>query len=356
MFYPSPTRIAGADVSLAHSALDIHSASERPGSGQQQIVRALRDYRKLRTPEDESDSPAYTRDRTPLKRGQITTLALRDEFRRDPALPLLLGDDVFIRGIRRGVEQGEYVYRRGDLVYGPEDPNTSIAIDEQATIFTMAYAKEHGIWPRPAPPPAATGADAQYDLGSAGGTRAAALRFSEPMRRPAYGATDAAYTDGADAVPTGPRHFSHEGLLREALIRVWEQVHAARVEKIGSLTIRLFDATDAFRLLSIVGAVRNAERKDVVFEGGYVTSNGSALDIEFRGNLTDAQPLKEFLEPQLRAASEKTIQARFELGFGTGLPVTGEAVDKMTEQLTRLATGSAYVEAIAIEAETEAAT
>ena len=46
------------------------------------------------------------RDRTPLKKGQITTLALRDEFRRDPALPILTGEDIFIRGVRRGHRAG----------------------------------------------------------------------------------------------------------------------------------------------------------------------------------------------------------------------------------------------------------
>ena len=68
------------------------------------------------------DAPAYVRDRTPLRKGQMTTLALRDEFRRDPSLPMLLGDDIFIKGIRRGIEQGDYVYQRGDLLFGPGDP------------------------------------------------------------------------------------------------------------------------------------------------------------------------------------------------------------------------------------------
>ena len=138
-------------------------------------------------------------------------------------------------------------------------------------------------------------------------------------------------------------------------MRVWEQARAARVESIGSLTIRMFDATDAFRLLNIIAAVRAADQKQVSFEGGYVTANASSLDIEFRGSLQDAQPLKEFLEPQLRAASEKTLQARFMLSFTSGLPVAGEVVDKVTEQLTKFATGSAYVEATAVEAVAEAA-
>ncbi|MDE0208358.1 MAG: hypothetical protein OXJ64_00570, partial [Boseongicola sp.] len=92
----------------------------------------MRDLGKLRLAEDEPDSPAFVRDRTPLKRGQISTGTLRDEFRRDPALPMLWKDDVFLKGLRRGIEEGAYVYRRGDLLYGPGDPQAHIAIDEQS--------------------------------------------------------------------------------------------------------------------------------------------------------------------------------------------------------------------------------
>jgi hypothetical protein len=83
----------------------------------------------------------------------MTTAALRDEFRRDPNLPMLIGDDIFIKGIRKGIKQGEYVYRRDALLYGQGDASASIQIDEQAVIFTMAYAREQGIWPRPQPKP-----------------------------------------------------------------------------------------------------------------------------------------------------------------------------------------------------------
>ena len=109
----------------------------------------------------------------------------------------------------------------------------------------------------------------------------------------------------------------------------------------------MFDATDAFRLLAVVAAVRGADRKQAKFEGGYETPNGSTMMVEFTGAPTDAQPVKDFLEPQLRAAKEKNMQARFELGFTEGLALSGDAVEKLTEQLTRYATGSAYVEATA---------
>ena len=132
VFYPSRHRVEGSDVDLAHSAIDTHSASDQPGAGQQHIARVLGDLNKLRYPEDEPNSPSYVRDRTPLKKGEITTAGLRNEFRRDPGLPMLIGDDVFVRGVRLGVEQGEYVYRRGDLLLGPGDPSAEIVIDEQS--------------------------------------------------------------------------------------------------------------------------------------------------------------------------------------------------------------------------------
>jgi hypothetical protein len=316
-------------MDIAHSALDIHSASEKPGAGQQQVVRALREFRKVRTVEDEPDAPAYIRDRTPLKRGQITTAALREEFRRDAALPILLSEDIFVKGIRKGVEQSEYVYQRGELLYGPGDPITSIAVDEQAVVFTMAYAKERGIWPRPVPQPAGPG-----PVGPGPGL-------------PPVGPGPGGGTPGPQPRPDGPPSFTAEGLLKEALIKLWEQARTQKIERIGSLTIRLFDAADAFRLLSVVGGIRGTDQKVVVFEGGYETSSSSILEIAFRGAPADAQPLKDFLEPQLRAAKEKTMQARFEIGFADGLLLSGDAPEKMTEQLTRFATGSAYVEAIA---------
>ena len=330
VFYPSRNRVGGSDADLAHTAVDTHSASDRPGAGQRQVVRTLRDLNKLRLSEDEPDSPAYVRDRTPLRKGQISTLSLRDEFRRDPALPILVGDDIFIRGVRRGIEQGEYVYRRGDLLFGPDDPAAGIEIDEQSMIFTMAYAKNVGVWPRkPAEPPVP-----QPIVPVQGGTTEPAGGGPVPPPGPPHG-------EGAEAGP-----FTAEGVLREALVRLWEQARAKKVEAIGSLTIRLFEAGDAFRLLGAIGAVSGADRI-VTFEGGYETRDGGTFELEFRGPVPDAQPVREFLEPQLRDAGSTDLKAGFELTFEDGLPMNGDAAERLTERLSRFASGAAYASATA---------
>lgn len=263
------------------------------------------------------------RDRTPLKKGEITTAALRNEFRRDPGLPMLVGDDVFVRGVRLGVEQGEYVYRRGDLLHGPGDPFAEIVIDEQSVVFTMAFAKNRGIWSRPAPekpepdPPVPPG--------------------PEPPVPP-----------GPDppVAPQPPGALTAEGVLRDALTQIWEQARGRGIDRIGMLTIRMFEAGDAFRLLGSVGGVQRAE-KGVTFTGGYETRDGGSFQIEFRGPVTDAQPVREFLEPQLRDATARNLEAGFELTFAEGLPMAGDAAETFTERLSRFAGGAAYVSATA---------
>lgn len=336
LFYPSKLRLTGTDVDLAHSAVDIPSASEKPGSGQQQVLRALRDLKKLRLAEDEPDSPAYIRDRTPLKKGEITTRALREEFRRDPGLPILVGDDIFIRAIRRGVDSGEYVYRRGELLYGPGDPTTTIEIDEQSVVFTMAYATERGIWPRPAPKsPVALDPDPPVEPGPTPGEGG---KGGEPA---GGGGTRPGISE-----PPPPNAFAAEGVLKEALTRLWEQARARKVDRIGKLTIRMFEAGDAFRLLGAVGAVAGAE-KTVRFEGHYETAEGSTLEFDFQGSVDDAKPLKEFLDSQMRAAVDKPLQSTFEVKFTAGLAMQGDAAESLTERLARFATGAAYVSATA---------
>ena len=329
VLYPSPNSV-DANVSLAHTAIDIHSAADQPGVGQRHIVRALRELQTLRLPEDAPDSPVYVADRTPLRRkGQMTTRALRDEFRRDPALPMLIGDDTFIRGIRNGVERGDYVYQHGDLLFGPGDPPASVQIDEQAVVLTMTYAENVGVWPRPA-------------------VEKEEEKAEEDSVTPTPGVTDGngPYGGEPDAHVETPE-FSAEGPLREALVRIWEQARDKNVAHIGDLTLRLFEAGDAFRLLSVAGRIAGAD-KTVALAGGYETPDGGNCELEFNGPLSDAQPVREFLEPQLRAAGATDLKASIAFAFhDDGLAMRGEAPEQLADQLCRFASGAAFVSATA---------
>jgi hypothetical protein len=326
VFYPSRHRVEGADVALAHTAIDVQSASEKPGDGQRPVVRVLCDNNKLRLPEQEPDSPTYIRDRTPLKKGAITTAALRAEFRRDPALPILLGDDVFLKGIRQGIEHGEYVYQHGDLLWGKGDPWATIKIDEQSFVYTAEYAREREIWPRPVPAPAPSPGKATSSWGSASS--------GSPDQGPGW------------SVQEQPPPLAAEGVLTEALTTLWERARAQHFQIITVLGLKLYEAADAFRLLGLIGAIPKAN-KTVRITGGYETADGGTLELTFEGPVTDAQPVKDFLDPQLRAAREKEVAVTFTVTFTEGLPLASDATEKLTERLRRFGTGAAYISATA---------
>jgi hypothetical protein len=203
----------------------------------------------------------------------------------------------------------------------------SIIIDEQSFVFTMQFAKEKGIWPRPTPtttlPPSGnSGTTGELSLPAIG------LNPPTPSAQPSPGAITA------------------EGVLKAALTELWEKARKAKFAYVQVLSIRLFDATDAFRMLSSVNAEKGCS-KQVKLAGGYVTSEGGEMQLEFTGAPGDAMPVKDFLVPQLNAARERDLQATFVLTFNPGFPLAGDAAEKLGERLAKFASGAAYVSATA---------
>ena len=316
LFYPSrQARIDGATINLAHAAFDVPSASEKPGAGQVQVVRTLKDANKLLRPEDAPPAPAYIRDQTPLKKGQQVTADLRAEFRKDAKLPILLGDDVFLKLVRKGIEEGLYVYKRGDLLLGPTDPFANIIIDSVGTVYTMAFAKSKDIWPRkavlvdPPPPPPPDPPDPDPD--------------PEPP------------------VVRGELH--QEGPLREALTRLWEDAKGQEVEVLSGLAMRFFTVS-GFRLLPVLGGL-SGPTKRIVVTASYETSDGATLQLEYDGGVDDAKPLKEFLDAQFRGAASTALHVHYFLEFPDGLDLTGEDPKSLEEKMTRFVTETADVTA-----------
>lgn len=163
LFYPSGIRLERATVDLAHAVIEGTKSAEAHGRGQKPILQVLRESNKLRLPEDAPDGSTYIRDKTPLRQGKMSTAELRLEFYRDPKLPMLVGDEVFLRGIIQGIEAGVFVYQSGDLLWGQGDAPAAPKIDENAYVYTISYATEQGIWPRsPEPSPSV----ATYPLSS----------------------------------------------------------------------------------------------------------------------------------------------------------------------------------------------
>ena len=152
LFYPSHISMPGTTEPIAHSAIEVHNASDSPGNGQVHVTRILREQKKLLGEGDQPDAPSYVRDQTPLKtKGEITTAALRNEFRKAPKLSILLVDSPLITCVREGINSDVFIYREGDQVWGKNDPAPSITISENTFVHTMADAHKKKLWPRSEP-------------------------------------------------------------------------------------------------------------------------------------------------------------------------------------------------------------
>lgn len=146
--------------------------------------------------------------------------------------------------------------------------------------------------------------------------------------------------------PEPQKSVSAEAVLKEALTRIWEQARSLKFNRISRLELKVFDPGDGFKLMGLVGGISKAEKK-VEIQGDYETEAGSELAIEFKGTVTDAMPVKDFLDPQLRAAADKDVSVIFRIEFTDGLDLAGGDPEKLAERLTRFGTGAVFVSATA---------
>ena len=124
--------------------------------------------------------------------------------------------------------------------------------------------------------------------------------------------------------PQAEPDLSEEGVLREALTKLWEKARSRKIAAISQLTLRLFDPTDGFRLMGAVNAISGAT-KTARIEGDYETTDGGTMEMNFAGPIADAQPVKDFLDPQLRAAKDKRFELTFDVEFAEGLVLSSNA-------------------------------
>ena len=80
-----------------------------------------------------------------------------------------------------------------------------------------------------------------------------------------------------------------------------------------------------------------------------ITRRGTAgrAEVGVRVSQTGQLAVRAPLEPQLRSAKSRTVEATFELSFSEGLAMEGDAAGTLTDRLCRFASGAAHVSATA---------
>lgn len=255
--------------------------------GQQGLIDKLRETGKVRGSSDQSDNPESLISEIPkLRKGRINTLAFRDEFHRNTALPLLLGDSVFKDGIAKGVGMGVFVYESADLVCGKGSPPFSISINSNSMVYTTREATKRNIWPiKP--------------------------HAHEPNEK-----TDSTTDRNIEHVPQPEpsiRPIQATGRPEWAVREVLEELRKRGITHLSRMKIE--SRSGVFPLLNAVGWIKDAE-VILKLEGDYETNTGGSFSFAFNGALKESEPVREFLKPRLQETRIANIMVELNIGFG----------------------------------------
>jgi hypothetical protein len=398
LFYPSSSRMTGAQIDLGHTIIELSGAGDSPGNGQHQVERVLHEQKKLLEARDTPDSPPFVRDQSGLRvKGEMTTAQIRTEYRRAPKLSILLHDTPLFECIRNGIDQGVFIYREGSQVWGPGDPRPVIHISDNHFLHTIDDAKAKKLWPRAEPleirfqanpTTIERGGSSELVVSVKGGVPPYTYTSNEPQLaatasdqatqqlrvRPEQSMTyTVEVTDSrgqrqqAMAVVTireksgeiqppvlpgfkpaepPPPELSAQGPLAQALADLWDKARKAKVGSIASLTVRLFEAGATWKVHQAMATLQEA---DVTchFEVGIEADGIVQFEVNFTGRVDKANAVKSFLDPQIRAASDTQFEASYSLAFKQPLSLKDGVADAFSKRLTQYGGGEAFVEAIA---------
>lgn len=312
VFYPERGPFS-EEQNLQHAAITVTNASSEPGVGQKQVERVLQQANELILADGQPPSPNYMADKTSLRRqGVMSTLDLRDEYYRNPSLPILLGDDVLKRCLRMGLDQGLFVYREGERLEGFGLPTGSLNISEDAKIFTREKAEEQGIWP---PKPVGGGGGGSGSGGGGGGTGGTRGGGT------GGGGTGGGGGDGGGGVtpplPPTPRPgaFEASGNVKTCLVQLASQVQAAG-RGVRSLTWSMTSPSMGFLPMALLKAEPGASVRVEMMEGGWESGDGAASwSFTFNGTPEEAAYLRQFLDAQWRRGGEADLAIRYQVTY-----------------------------------------
>lgn len=265
---------------------------------QKQVAERLRDIRKLRRHDDEPDSTDSIVERIPELgiKGMLSVKKFRGEFFRNPDLPMLIGDVVFIKGVEHGIEDGTFVYEKGDMMRGQGDAASTISISDDSTIYLTRKAKQLGKWPRKTTPPTQP---------KSGGAKPKPARREPDL-------TDFEVTDK-------PYDAINKTLLR---------IRELGVEKITR--VQIASSNDIFPLLVAINRIKDIETHAKLV-GDYKTGTGGTFLFEYEGRLADVDSERDFLKNRLQNTDSANI--RTDLTIDLGLGVQADWLETLASEL-----------------------
>ena len=312
-------------------------------------------------------------------------------------LSILLSDNPLVMCIRKGIQEGVFLYREGEQLWGKGDPDPAIRISDNALVHTLDDARAKKLWPRPAPlkvqlsaaplvirPSASTTVTATVEGGVspfsfssaepklclASSSQTVVAASLSPQANTSYQVevsdsrgqkqaasvlvkveASAATTGGIPVIgPVGvktisPPSLSAEGPLSQALTELWEIARKANYQRLEKLVIRFYEAPATWQVHQALATMTREAQVGCRFDASITADGVDTFQVIFEGRFDKASTIKGFLDSQLRSAKEVNFEATYTLTFPSGLSLVPSQVEAFQKNLTKYGSGEAYVEA-----------
>ncbi|NLP06126.1 DUF499 domain-containing protein, partial [Candidatus Fermentibacteria bacterium] len=316
LFYPSADS-SGKSAGLAYYEMTPQDQGKADAEQCSVLLSTLQALDKVLTGDSPEQAPSYVKSKAwAPDQDEMTTEDLRKEFAKRVGLKMLLEPGQLKKTIRRGVQQGTWVYYETGTkrAYGKGTEEPAVELSDDAILYTDDKARQLGIWPR-------------TEIKTA----------PEVCPRCGHDPCDCPVGPPVEG-KKGPFTATQTGVPSKALKALMDSFTEAKVEKLGSLSISLqgatSDTTADVKALGLAKPQLPIGEVSVMLE---MTAqiHTDKLEMSYEGTWEGYTRIRAAVEGSLAEAQKRNISFRIRSAFKSGVPAqdTLQAVREILMQL-----------------------
>lgn len=295
--------------------LRVQETSDAGKDQQAELIRVLRDLKKVMTADDAALSGEYAKEKVwAASTTEMTTAELQRAFCRKRALPIVLDPDQFKRTLKDGVAKGVWIYQDGTKVYQAKTEPPIIMLCEDHTLYLPERARELGLLDPPRPRKAA-------------GTEE---RGPEEMAEGEAGFGGS--TDGEiDLLTPVMTRVEAEGVPKQAFANLADRCQDLNVEEISGLIVKTTGIGDAKLLGQLLGQLPPVA---LTVEQELLTElEGDRFDVKFRGSARRFGRFRTLTETTMTEAERLKVPTHVKTSFRVELDAPISPADPVIGQI-----------------------
>ncbi len=334
LFYPSGSASTESGGLEHYAFRPQEGGTDAKRDIEKDLIKVLRQLNKVLTADDDALGPLYVEDKLwPDSRDHMSTEELRRAFCKKRSMPIILAPDKLKETIRRGIEEGNWVYWDGQRGYGPDHPLPSIALVEDHTLYlpdSAPFCLQCGQQPC-----VCADEEDEEDM-----TEACPLCGQDPC---VCGTGE----DGSSFVSLGPL----DGTPNKVFTDLEDRCKDGEVSQLSGIRIAC-DDVDTLRRLGLAFSQLSGLNLNV--EHSYTAQAGNdSVKLTYSGSWEGFEPTRDFTQKFEKRADDREQRTRIHVRFERPVDPEGAELERMLESFNSMEIGKVELTGSAAEDDEE---